>query len=68
MDRQDTQQLLKDLLGDAHVLVAAISGVVERALLEQIASRPVTLSQLKILKLIDVTDAHHVGDVAAFWA
>jgi len=66
MERQDTQQVINDLLGDAHVFVAAVSGVMENALLEQIAGKHLTLSQLKILKLIDVTDAHHVGDVAAF--
>ncbi len=65
MDGQDTQQSLKDLLGDAHVLVAAISGVMENTLLNHLASG-VTLAQLKILKLIDVTDAHHVSDIAAF--
>jgi len=66
MERQDAQRLINDLLGDAHVFVAAVSGVMENALLEQVAGRNLTLSQLKILKLIDVTEAHHVGDVAAF--
>jgi DNA-binding MarR family transcriptional regulator len=66
VDREDTQQLIRDLLGDAHLLVAAVSGVMENTLLEHIAGRQVTLSQLKILQLIDAADAHHVTDVAAF--
>jgi DNA-binding MarR family transcriptional regulator len=66
MDREDTQQLINDLLGDAHVFVAAVSGVMENALLSRLAGRHLTLSQLKILKLIDLTEADHVGDVAAF--
>jgi DNA-binding MarR family transcriptional regulator len=66
MDRPDQEQIINELLGDAHVFVAAVSGVMENALLSQVAGKHLTLSQLKILKLIDVTDAHHVGDVAAF--
>jgi len=66
MDRRDHQQLIDELLGGAHVFVAAVSGVMENAVLGQIARSRLTLSQLKILKLIDLTDAHHVGDVAAF--
>ncbi len=66
MDRREAQQSINELLGSAHLFVAALSGVMEQTLLAEIAGRHVTLSQLKILKLVHLTEAHHVGDVAAF--
>jgi len=66
MDRRESRQAINELLGSAHLFVAALSGVMERSLLVEVAGKQVTLAQLKILKLIDLTEAHHVGDVAAF--
>jgi DNA-binding MarR family transcriptional regulator len=66
MDSHDTGHLVNELLGSANVFVAALSGVMEQNLLADIAGRQLTLSQLKILKLLDLTEAHNVGDVAAF--
>lgn len=66
MNRSTTQLLIDELLGSAHVFVAAVSGVLEQTLLSEIAGKQLTLSQLKILKLLDLTEAHNVGDVAAF--
>jgi len=60
------QQLVNELLGSAHLFVSAVSGVMEQQLLSEIAGKQLTLSQLKILKLLDLTEAHNVGDVAAF--
>ena len=66
MDRPDKPHLIDELLGSAHVFVSAVSGVMEQKLLEEIAGKLVTQSQLKILRLLDLTGAHNIGDVAAF--
>ena len=66
MDIHDRQQLVNELLGSAHLFVSAVSGVMEQQLLSEIAGKQLTISQLKILKLLDLTEAHNVGDVAAF--
>lgn len=66
MVNRDTQQLVKELLGSAHLFLAAVSGVMEQKLLADIVGRQLSLSQLKILKLLDLTEAHNVGDIAAF--
>lgn len=66
MDIQNRQRLVNELLGSAHLFVSAVSGVMEQQLLSEVAGKQLTLSQLKILKLLDLTEAHNVGDVAAF--
>lgn len=66
MEIRDRQQLVNELLGSAHLFVAAVTGVMEQQLLTEIAGKQLSLSQLKILKLLDLTEAHSVGDVAAF--
>jgi len=66
MDTHNRQQLVNELLGSAHLFVSAVSGVMEQQLLTEIAGKHLTISQLKILKLLDLTEAHNVGDVAAF--
>jgi len=66
MDIHHRQQLVSELLGSAHLFVSAVSGVMEQQLLTEIAGKQLTISQLKILKLLNVTEAHNVGDVAAF--
>jgi DNA-binding MarR family transcriptional regulator len=66
VDTRNRQQLVNELLGSAHLFVSAVSGVMEQQLLAQVAGKQLTLSQLKILKLLGLTEAHNVGDVAAF--
>ena len=66
MDIHNRQQQVNELLGSAHLFVSAVSGVMEQQLLAEIAGKHLTLSQLKILKLLDLTEAHNIGDVAAF--
>jgi DNA-binding MarR family transcriptional regulator len=66
MDSHHNEQLIGALLGNANVFVSALSGIMERRLLIDIAGKRLTLSQLKVLKLLDVTGARNIGDVAAF--
>ncbi|MCL4522450.1 MAG: MarR family winged helix-turn-helix transcriptional regulator [Acidobacteria bacterium] len=66
MGRAVPPQLVSDFLGSAQVLATAVTEVVEERLLREIAGEALTLSQFKLLKLVANTDAHSVGDVAAF--
>jgi DNA-binding MarR family transcriptional regulator len=66
VDTPNPKDLLNGLLGSAHLFVAAISGVMEHQLLAEVAGSQLTVSQLKILKLLYLTDAQNVGEVAAF--
>jgi len=66
MSRAVRPQLVSDFLGSAQVFATAVTEVVEEKLLREIAGEALTLSQLKLLKLVANTDAHSVGDVAAF--
>jgi len=53
-------------LGSAHVFASAVSDVLERRLLDETAGGGLTFSQLKLLKLVSLSEAHTIGDVAAF--
>lgn len=66
MNNSGTQPLIDELVGSAHVFVAAVSGVLKQTILTDIAGDQLTMSQLKVLKLLELTEAHNVGDVAAF--
>jgi len=66
MNSRHTEGLINELLGSANVFVAALSGVMEQKLLAEIAGKQLTLSHLKILKLLDVAGSRNIGDVAAF--
>ncbi len=66
MRNHKTEQLIEELLGIAHVFCAAACGVMEEKLLSEAMNQPVTPSQLKILKLLNLSDSRNVGEVAAF--
>jgi DNA-binding MarR family transcriptional regulator len=55
-----------DFLGSAHVFASAVEDVIEKRLLEEVAGKQLTLSQLRLLKLVAVTDAHTISDVGLF--
>ena len=61
-----TEDLISSLLGSAHLFISAVSGVMEEKLLAETSARQLTLSQLKVLKLLQLTEARNIGDVAAF--
>jgi DNA-binding MarR family transcriptional regulator len=58
--------LIHDFLASAHVFAAAVTDEVEEALLRSTGGREITSSQLKLLKLISLTEAQTIGSVAAF--
>jgi DNA-binding MarR family transcriptional regulator len=64
MEPREAEQLANELIGSAHVLVAAVL-CVKNAILSETGAR-LTFSQMKILKLIQLGGSHSVGDVGAF--
>jgi len=57
---------IDDFVGSAHVFASAVHDVVEQRLLERVAGGQITVPQVKLLKLVAMTDAYTLGDVAAF--
>ncbi len=57
---------IDEFLGSAHVFASAVDNVIEAGLLREVAGDQVTVSQLKLLKLVAITDAQTIGDVALF--
>ncbi len=57
---------IDDLLGSAHVFASAVADVIEEELLREAAGDQITISQLKLLKLVKVSEALTIGDVAGF--
>lgn len=58
--------IARDFLGSAHIFASAVEEIVEKRLLEEIAGRHLTLSQFKLLRMVALTDAHTISDVALF--
>ncbi|MFB3776326.1 MAG: MarR family winged helix-turn-helix transcriptional regulator [Bryobacteraceae bacterium] len=61
-----TPEAIGDLLGSVQVFASAVRDVLERDLLREATRGRITFPQLKLLKLIALTDVHTIGDVAAF--
>ena len=57
---------ISDFLASAHVFTAAVSDVIEEYISEEATGGELTLSQLKLLKLVNIRQAQTIGDVAAF--
>jgi len=64
--RAGTADLINDFLGSTQVFATAVRNVVEEKLLREIAPRQLTLSQFRLLRLVAMTDARTLGDVATF--
>jgi len=61
-----TAELLNDFLGSTHVFASSVNDVIEERLLREVGPPQLTFSQFKLLKLVALTDAQTIGDVAAF--
>lgn len=59
-------RMIHDFLGSAHVFVSAVNEVVEKRLLQEVVGKGLTLSQFKLLKMVALTDAQTITDVALF--
>jgi len=66
MSRAVPTRLVNDFLGSTQVFSTALNDVILEKLLHEVAGEHLTLSQFKLLKLVANTDAHSIGDVAAF--
>jgi len=59
-------EVIHDFLGSAHIFTSAVNDVVEKRLLREVAGADLTFSQFRLLKLVEMTDARTIGDVALF--
>jgi len=66
MPKGENGDIGHDFLGSTHVFTSAVEETVEKRLLEEIADRDLTLSQFKLLRMVELTDAHTISDVARF--
>ncbi len=62
----DGAAIIDEFLGSAHIFAAAVRDVVESKILEIVAGPRLTVSQIKLLKLVAMTESLMIGDVAAF--
>ena len=66
MSSARTAELINDFLGSTQVFASSVNNVIEKRLLREVGPRQLTSSQFKLLKLVALTDAQTIGDVAAF--
>jgi DNA-binding MarR family transcriptional regulator len=66
MTGNDTTDWINDFLGSAHVFASTVADVIEEELLREAGGDQISVSQLKLLKLVSLTEAQTIGDVAAF--
>lgn len=60
------ERTIYDFLGSAHVFTSAVNDAVEKPLLAEVAGKRLTLSQFRLLKMVALTDARTISDVALF--
>jgi DNA-binding MarR family transcriptional regulator len=65
MDKPIPIDTIRDLLGSAEVFTSAIDELVERRL-AAVSQNRLTFTQLRLLQLFSLTDAHSVSDVALY--
>jgi len=58
--------LMNDFLGSAQIFALAMGQVIEEELWREAADNQLTVSQLRMLKLINLPGGHTISDVAAF--
>jgi len=66
MPKDGNGDIAHDFLGSAHVFTSAVEEIVEKRLLEETAGRQLTLSQFKLLRMVALTEARTISDVALF--
>lgn len=65
MSMQYPNPVLQDFLGSAHIFVSAIDRLMDRQL-QVVSNDRLSFSQLRLLKLVSVTDGYTISDVASF--
>lgn len=66
MARTSAGTAIHDFLGSAHIFASAVNEIVEKRLVEEIAGKHLTVSQFKLLKMVELTEARTIRDVALF--
>ncbi len=66
MTQSAGSDLIANFLGSANIFMFAVNDVFEEQLLKQSIGGKLTVAQAKLLRLVELTDARTVGDVAAF--
>jgi len=66
MPKAGNGHIAHDFLGSAHIFTSAVEEVLEKRLLEETSGRQLTLSQFKLLKMVALTEARTISDVALF--
>lgn len=61
-----SENLIQEFLGSSQVLSSAVHDSVEKKVLDEMNSAHVTVSQLRLLKMITLTEARTIRDVAMF--
>ncbi len=57
---------IEDLIGSSLILASAIRRVVEQSALREAVGDELTESQLKLLRLLSLSESHSLGEVSAF--
>lgn len=65
MAKQNPNPVLQDFLGSAHIFVSAIDRLMDRQL-QAVSNDRLSFSQLRLLKLVSITDGYTISDVASF--
>lgn len=66
MSGDNTAKSINNFLGSTYIFASAVNEVVEEKLLRQVAGDRISFSQFKLLKLVALSDARSIADVAAF--
>ena len=66
MVKGGSDDIAHDFLGSAHIFASSVEEIVEKSLLHEVAGKQLTLSQFKLLKMVELTAARTITDVASF--
>jgi len=66
MTGNETARVINDFLGSAHVFASAVTELIEEELLREVAENQITVSQLRLLRLVDLVEAQTIGGVASY--
>ena len=57
---------IENFIGNSLILASAVHRVIEESALREAAGEDLTASQLKLLRLLNLSESHTLGDVAVF--
>jgi DNA-binding MarR family transcriptional regulator len=66
MSEPKNEDPIRTFLGSAHIFANAVAQIIEEKVWREAVGNQLTVSQLKLLKLVSLSGEHKIGDVAAF--